>query len=137
MQIQRISVNAQLLKQVVDGRSQVVKGIGIRRRWRGFAVAEAGKVRRHDMIVSGEQGNQTIELTRRRGEAMQQHDGRCRALACFAVKEDRGPTAYPPALRAAGGGSASTTWTIGPSVWGRKLSFVTNNVAPAVSMVCT
>jgi hypothetical protein len=73
MKVEGVSVDLELLEKSVDRSGQIVKGVRIRRRWRGVTLTETWKIRRYQMIARGEQGDKRIELARGRGEAMQEH----------------------------------------------------------------
>src|SRR5580704_205325 len=76
MKVEGVSVDLELLEKSVDRFGQIVKGVRIRRRWRGVTLTESWKIRRYQMIACCEQGDKRIELARGRGEAMQEHDRR-------------------------------------------------------------
>src|SRR3984957_15961093 len=62
MKEEGVFVDLELLEKAVDRLGQIVKGIRIRRRWRGVTLTESRKIRRYEMIACGEQGDERIEL---------------------------------------------------------------------------
>jgi hypothetical protein len=76
MKVEGVFVDLELLEKAVDRPGQIVKGVRIRRRWRGVALTETWKIRRYQMIARRQQGDKRIELARGRREATQEHDRR-------------------------------------------------------------
>ncbi len=73
MKVEAVFVDFELLKEIVDRLRQVVKGVRIRRSWRGVTLTEAWEVRSYQMIVCREQRDDRIELARGRRKPVQQH----------------------------------------------------------------
>jgi len=76
VKVEGVFIDLELLEKSVDRPGQIVKGVRIRRWWRGVTLTESRKIRRYQVIACGEQGDERIELARGRGEAMQKHDRR-------------------------------------------------------------
>src|ERR1700689_2795863 len=86
MKEEGVCVDLELFEKSVDGLGQIIKGVHIRRRWRGVALTESRKIRRDHMIARSEQWNKRVKLTRRRREAVQKHDRRRVLRTSFAIK---------------------------------------------------
>src|ERR1700733_12911841 len=68
-----VCVDLELLEKSVDRLGQISKGVIVRRWWRRFTLTESRKIRRYQMIACCKQGDERIELARRRREPVQQH----------------------------------------------------------------
>src|SRR5580704_11224819 len=75
VKVEGVFIDPELLEKSVDRPGQIVKGVRIRRRWRGVTLTEAWKIRRYQTIACCEQGDKRIELARGGGEAMRQRGG--------------------------------------------------------------
>src|SRR5215475_15997346 len=72
MKVERAFADFELIEQAIRRRRQMVEGVCIGRwRW-GLALTEPRKVRRHQMITDGKQGNQRVELARGGRKTVQQ-----------------------------------------------------------------
>src|ERR1700722_16749402 len=71
MEVEGTVVNLELLEESVGRLRQVIECIGIRRRRWSITLTEARKVRSNQVIACGEQRNESVELPRRGGEAVQ------------------------------------------------------------------
>src|SRR5207245_10631111 len=71
----------------VDGDGHVVEGRSQDGRVRRLAISHAGVVGRDDMKPIRQTRNEVVELVRRRGETVQQDDGRLRRVPGLAVEE--------------------------------------------------
>src|SRR5271167_2652875 len=85
MKVEGVSVDLELLEKSVDRSGQIVKGVGIRRWWRGVTLTEPWKIRCYQVMACCKQGNERIELARGRGETVQQHDRRRVFRTGFAI----------------------------------------------------
>src|SRR5215471_18035035 len=70
-------LDLELLQETMGRLGQVIEGVGVGRRRRRVALAEARKVRCEHMISCCKQRNERIEFARGGREPVQQHDRRC------------------------------------------------------------
>ena len=86
MKEERVGVDLELLEESADRLGKIVEGVHVGRRRRSVAPTESRKIGRYQMIACREQGDECIELTRRRREAVQQHDRRRVLRTRFAIE---------------------------------------------------
>ena len=86
VKVESAFLDLELFEKIVDRLGQIVKGIHIRRWWRGVTLTESWKIRCYQMIACCEQGDERIELARGRGETVQEHDRRRVLRTSFAIE---------------------------------------------------
>ena len=74
-QVERVASDLELLEQRIDCLGKMVEGVTVHCWRRRITLSETREVRCDDVIARRQQGDQRVELPRRRREPVQQHDG--------------------------------------------------------------
>ncbi len=85
-QVQRVVVEAEFFGQLFDDDAEVVKGVVKFVNRRHGAVAVTGIIRRHEVELVSQLGDQVAEHMRRSGEAVQQQQGWCIGRSGLAIE---------------------------------------------------